>query len=167
MRDRKFIYLTAAVTMLIFIGFALKAIAQEMPEIRFNGWGIRAGLSSDPDQVYGGVHLDLGELIEDVRFRPTVEIGFGDDQTVLQVLAEVHQVFSDFRVCKPYFGGGLGLTYISYDDHREDDSDTEGSLNLIGGIETELGQEMKLFFELKVGLANEDPEIKFGVGLSW
>ena len=79
----------------------------------------------------------------------------------------MHQVFSDFRVCKPYLGGGLGLTYISYDDHRENDSDTEGSVNLIGGIETELGQEMKLFFELKVGLANEDPEIKFGVGLSW
>jgi len=26
---------------------------------------------------------------------------------------------------------------------------------------------MRLFFELKVGLAHDDPDIKFGVGLSW
>ena len=168
MSDKKFIYLTVVITMLILVGFATKAMAQGTSEIRFKGWGIRAGLSSDPDQVYGGVHLDLGELIEDVRFRPTVEFGLGDDQKVLQVLAEVHQVFSKFRVCKPYLGAGLGLTYINYDDdHLGDDSVTEGSVVLIGGIETELSQAVKLFFEFKVGLANEDPEMKFGVGLSW
>lgn len=168
MSGKKFIYLTVVITMLILAGLATKALAQGSSEIGFSGWGVRAGLSSDPDQVYGGVHFDLGELIEDVRFRPTVELGFGDDQTVVQVLAEVHQVFSQFRVCKPYFGGGLGLTYINYDDdHRGDDSDTEASVNVIGGIDTELSQGMKLFFEFKVGLANKDPDIKFGVGLSW
>jgi opacity protein-like surface antigen len=130
--------------------------------------GIRAGLSSDPDQVYGGVHFNLGELTKDVRFRPSVEVGFGDDQTVVQMLAEVHYVFSKFQTWKPYLGGGLGLTYVNYDDgHRGDGSDTEGSLNAIGGIETELKQGMKLFFEFKLGLAHQDPDIKFGIGLSW
>ena len=38
----------------------------------------------------GGVHFNLGELTKDVRFRPTVEVGFGDDQTLVQMLAEVH-----------------------------------------------------------------------------
>jgi opacity protein-like surface antigen len=168
MSDKKFMYLTVVIIMLILAGFATKAMAQEMSEVRFHGWGIRAGLSSDPDQVYGGVHFNLGEFTKDVRFRPTVELGFGDDQTVLQMLAEAHYVFSKFRVWKPYLGGGLGLTYVNYDDdHPGDDSDTEGSLNLIGGIETELNQGMKLFFEFKLGLAHEDPDIKFGVGLSW
>jgi len=166
MSDRKFAYLTIAI-ILILAGFAPKAMAQETPEIRFDGWGIRAGLSSDPDQVYGGVHFNLGEFTKDVRFRPTVEVGFGDDRTVVQMVAEVHYVFSKFQAWKPYAGGGLGLTYVNYDDgHPGNGSDTGGSLNAIGGVET-LVQGMRLFFELKVGLAHDDPDIKFGVGLSW
>ena len=168
MSNKKFIYLTVAIIMLILAGFAPKAMAQETPEIRFDGWGIRAGLSSDPDQVYGGVHFNLGQLTKDVRFRPSVEVGFGDDQTVVQMLAEVHYVFPKFQVWKPYLGGGLGLTYVNYDDgHHGDGSDIEGSLNAIGGIETDLKQGMKLFFEFKLGLAHQDPDIKFGIGISW
>ncbi|MGA1840398.1 MAG: hypothetical protein ACMUIU_07210 [bacterium] len=168
MSSKRCIYLSIVIIMFILAGFATKAIAQGMSGIRWKGWGVRAGLSSDPDQVYGGVHFNLGEFAKDVRFRPTMEIGFGDDQTLLQILAEVHYVFSKFRVWKPYLGGGLGLTYINYDDeHPKDDSDTEISLNPIAGIETMLNQGMKLFFELKLGLADEDPDLKFGVGLSW
>jgi hypothetical protein len=43
----------------------------------------------------------------------------------------------------------------------------EASLSAIGGVETDLKQGMKLFFEFKVGLASDDPDVKFGVGLSW
>jgi hypothetical protein len=32
---------------------------------------------------------------------------------------------------------------------------------------TDLKQGLKLFFELKVGLASDDPDVKLGVGLSW
>ncbi|MGA1864883.1 MAG: hypothetical protein ACMUHX_07465 [bacterium] len=168
MRGKKCIYMTVVIIMFILAGFATKAMAQGMSGIRWEGWGVRAGLSSDPDQVYAGVHFNLGEFVKDVRFRPTMELGFGDDQTVLQVLAEVHYVFSKFRVWTPYLGGGLGLTYINYDDdHPKDDSDTDISLNPIGGIETTLKQGMKLFFELKSGLPDKDPDIKLGVGLSW
>ena len=65
MSNKKFIYLTAAIIMIILAGFAPKAMAQETSEIHFDGWGIRAGLSSDPDQVYGGVHFNLGQLTKD------------------------------------------------------------------------------------------------------
>jgi len=167
MSNKKFIYLTVII-MLISAGFATKAMAQEVSEIRFDGWGIRLGLSSDPDQVYGGIHFNLGEFAKDIRFRPTVELGFGDDQTVLQMLTEVHYVFSELRAWKPYLGGGLGLTYVNfYGDHSGDTSDTEASLNVIGGVETELNQGKKFFFEFKLGLSHDDPDIKFGVGLSW
>jgi opacity protein-like surface antigen len=168
MSNKKIIYLAVIVTMLIFAGFTSKAMAQETSGIGFSGWGIRAGLSSDPDQVYGGVHLDLGEFTKDVRFRPTVEVGFGDDQTVVQLAGEVHYVFSKYEAWKPYVGGGLGLTYINYDDdHPQKDSDTEASLSAIGGVETELKQGTKVFFEFKLGLTHDDPDIKLGVGLSW
>jgi opacity protein-like surface antigen len=107
-------------------------------------------------------------LWKDVRFRPTVEVGFGDDQTVVQLAAEVHYVFSKYWSLKPYAGGGLGLTYINCDDdHPQKDSDTEASLSAIGGVETELKQGTKVFFEFKLGLTHDDPDIKLGVGLSW
>ena len=96
-----------------------------------------------------------------------MEVGFGDDRTLIQMLAEVHYVFPQFQALKPYAGAGLGLTYVNYDDdYPGNGSDTGGSLNAIGGVET-LVQGMRLFFELKVGLAHDDPDIKFGVGLSW
>lgn len=168
MSREKYTYLIVVFIIFILAGFAAKVVAQGMSGIRWNGWGVRAGLSSDPDQVYGGVHFNLGEFAKDVRFRPTMEIGFGDDLTVLQMLAEVHYIFSNVRVWKPYLGGGLGLTYVNYDkDHPGDDSETKVSLNPIGGIETILNQGAKLFFELKLGLTDEDPDIKFGVGLNW
>ena len=97
-----------------------------------------------------------------------MELGLGDDLVLIQMLAEAHYVFSNVQVWKPYFGGGLGLTYVNYDkDHPGDDSETKVYLNPIGGIETMVNQGMKFFFELKLGLTNEDPDIKFGVGLSW
>jgi hypothetical protein len=97
-----------------------------------------------------------------------MELGFGDDQTLLQVLGEVQYVFSGFPTLIPYLGGGLGLTYVNYDDdHPRDGSDTEGSLCAIGGIETELYPGTNLFFEFKVGMTNDDPDIKLGIGLSW
>jgi hypothetical protein len=168
MRTKRLIYPTVAVIMLILAGFAPKAMAQETLEIPSYGWGIRAGLSSDPDQVYGGVHFDLGELTRDVRFRPTVEVGFGDDRKLVQMLAELHYLFSMFQTWEPYLGGGLGLTYVDYDTgHRKDGSNIGGSLNAIAGMETEITKRTKLFFEFKLGLAHEDPDIKFGVGLSW
>jgi len=168
MSNKKCIYLTVVITMLIVAGLTTQALAQGVSEIGFHGWGVRAGLSSDPDQVYGGVHFNLGEFTQDVRFRPSVEVGFGDDRTLVQMLAEVHYVFSKFQAWKPYLGGGLGLTYVNYDgDHPGDGSDIGGSVNAIGGVETELKQGMKLFFEFKLGLAHDDPDIKFGVGLSW
>jgi opacity protein-like surface antigen len=143
------------------------ALAQGTQGIRFDGWGVRFGLSADPDQVYGGVHFNLGEFATNVRFRPTVEVGFGDDVILLQALAEVHYVFNQVQVWKPYVGGGLGLAYADVDDDDndfDDDSDTELSLAGIGGVETKLRSGNGFMLELKVGFEDNDPDVKFGVG---
>ena len=145
---------------------------QSASGIRWEGWGVRAGLSANPDQVYGGVHFNLGEFAKNVRFRPTVEVGFGDDRTTFQALAEAHYIFSKVQVWKPYVGGGLGMTYVTRDDdccgnHHEEGSDTEFALMGIGGMETKLKSGNAFFMELKVGLGDEDPDVKFGVGWSF
>ena len=156
------------IILFFLVGFAQRGFAQGLSGVHWDGWGVRAGLSSDPDQLYGGVHFNLGEFAKDVRFRPSMELGFGDDLVLVQMLAEIHYVFSNVQVWKPYLGGGLGLTYVNYDnDHPGDASETKFSLNPIAGIETMTNQGMKFFAELKLGLADEDPDIKFGLGLSW
>ncbi|MBN1848759.1 MAG: hypothetical protein JW932_09255 [Deltaproteobacteria bacterium] len=163
-------YFGSKVCILIFVFavFSTDTEAQGLEGIAYTGWGVRAGVSSDPDQGYAGLHFNLGEFAKDVRFRPSLELGMGDDQTIIQMMGEVHYVFSKVQVWKPYIGGGLGLTYIDYDDHhyRRDD-DTEMTFTPIGGIETSINEKTNLFFELKLGLAGDHPDVKFGVGISW
>jgi opacity protein-like surface antigen len=135
----------------------------------WEGWGVRVGASSDPDQVYGGFHFEMGHFAEDVRFRPTIELGVGDDVTLLQALAEVHYVFSKVQVWKPYVGGGIGLSHISLDDvpPQVDDSDTDIALMGIGGVETSLKSAARFFLELKIGFGDDDPDFKVGLGWTW
>ncbi|PYS97414.1 MAG: hypothetical protein DMF50_00895 [Acidobacteria bacterium] len=139
------------------------------PHLGWNGWGARVGLSSSPDQVYGGVHFDLGEFARNVRFRPYVEIGTGDHATTLQGIAEVTYLFSKVQVWKPYVGGGTGFTYVHIDNAPSgvDNSDTAVALMGVGGVETRLKSGTKFFAELKVGLGDDDADYKIGVGWSW
>jgi hypothetical protein len=137
--------------------------------IGWEGWGVRVGASSDPDQVYGGVHFELGHFAKDVRFRPSLEVGLGDDATLWQALAEVHYVFSKVQVWKPYVGGGAGWTWINLDNVPQgaDDSDSDLALVGVGGVQTKTKSGTLLFFEGKIGFGDADPDLKLGVGWGW
>ena len=37
----------------------------------------------DPDQFYFGGHVERSPLIDRLHFRPNVEVGFGDDLTLI------------------------------------------------------------------------------------
>jgi hypothetical protein len=143
---------------------ATPALAQGTAQVGYRGWGVRAGLSSNPDQVYAGVHWDLGEFARNVRFRPNIEVGFGDHVTLLQANAEVHYVFSKVQVWKPYVGGSAGFVYA---DPDEGDNKTDLSVMGVGGVETKLKSATSFFIEAKVGLTNDDPDLKVGVGWTW
>lgn len=140
------------------------AMAQGTAKIEYRGWGARVGVSSEPDQVYAGAHWDLGEFARNVRFRPNLEIGFGDDVKLLQVNGEVHYVFSKVQVWKPYVGGSVGFVYADPDGA---DSETDFGAMGVGGIETKLQSATAFFIEAKVGLTNNDPDFKVGVGWTW
>ncbi len=145
-----------------------KSGSSGMSGIGWQGWGLRVGGSANPDQIYGGVHFNLGYFAKDVRFRPTVEIGFGDHETLVQALAEVHYVFSKVQVWKPYVGGGLGLNYVDWKDNDDHSgSDTEVSFAGMGGVETKLHSGNTFMLEGKVGFGDHDPDFKFGVGWSF
>lgn len=122
------------------------------------GVGVRAGASVDPDQFYVGGHYETGALVEQLHFRPNVEVGFGDDLTALGFNLEfVYKIPID-GPWSLYAGGGPALNIYSFDGNSE----TDGGVNFLFGAETSNG----LMFEVKVG-AIDSPELKFGVGFTW
>jgi hypothetical protein len=118
--------------------------------------GIRAGVSGDPDQFYFGGHIETRPLIERLTFRPNVEIGLGDDLTLIAANIEFAYWFPIRN--KPwsvYVGGGPALLI----GNRNDDTDVGGGFNILVGLQHRQG----LFTEFKVGF-NDSPDVKFAVG---
>src|ERR1051325_1451364 len=68
--------------------------------------GVRGGLSVDPDQVYVGGHIQTTPLIDQVRFRPNIEVGFGDDVTLTAFNFEFVYGFPSKGPWHVYAGGG-------------------------------------------------------------
>lgn len=167
----------APILLALFLTLAGPALAQTSkpaaaaPGIRYEGWGVRVGGSSNPDQIYGGFHWDLGEFAKNVRFRPLFEFGIGDHKTLLQGLAEVTYIFSKIQVWKPYVGGDIGFTYVDTDRDvlppGADHTDSDVALMGVGGIETRLKSGVRFFLEGKVGFGSDDPDLKLAAGWTW
>lgn len=121
--------------------------------------GIRGGISIDPDQFYFGGHLETSALVNRVHFRPNVEVGIGDDLTLIAANMEFVYKFSNSRPWNLYAGGGPALNIFMVDDV---DSETEAGFNALVGLESSKG----LFFEFKLGMV-DSPDFKFGVGYTW
>jgi len=121
--------------------------------------GIRGGISVDPDQFYFGGHLETSPLIDRLHFRPNVEVGVGDDLTLIAANMEFVYKFSTRRDWNLYAGAGPALNIYMVDDR---DSETEAGVNVLVGVEQSKG----LFFEFKLGLI-DSPDFKFGVGYTW
>ena len=139
----------------VFAALALVALPSTAAA---QGVGVRAGASVDPDQFYIGGHYETRPLVEQLHFRPNLEVGFGDDLTAVGVNLEfVYKIPID-GPWSLYAGGGPALNIYSFDD----ESETDGGLNVLFGAETSNG----LFFEVKVG-AIDSPDLKFGVGFTW
>jgi hypothetical protein len=148
--------ITQVVWLLAFVaGFGAFAVA---PAAAQTSAGIRAGLSVDPDQFYFGGHVETPPLVDRLRFKPNVEIGIGNDITVVALNIEFAYVFPSRRAWNVYTGGGPALVIM---DTRED-TDSGGGFNLLVGAEHQSG----LFTEIKVGFV-DSPDFKIGVGYSF
>lgn len=147
---------TFPATFLAIGALAGPAAAQD---IAFREWGIRAGAADDPDQVLVGVHANFGELIPDLRFQPSLEVGFGDDH---QTLIATIPAFFRFPVdgLTLYGGGGLALG-VDRDD-VVDETEFVISPALAGGLEWPAATG-DLFVELGL-LTGDLPNVKLMVG---
>ncbi len=118
--------------------------------------GVRAGISSSPDQFYVGVHDELGPVATRLWFRPNLELGVGDGVTTTAVNFEfVYKFDAVSHEWRPYAGGGPALNLY----RAGGDTSARSGFNVLLGIQHAGG----FFTEFKAGFA-DSPEVKFGVG---
>jgi hypothetical protein len=131
-----------------FLLFATPANAQT--------FGVRAGASGNPDQFFFGGHYETKPLMKNLTFRPNVEVGLGDDVTLVAFNIEfAYWIDLNNKPWKVYLGGGPAAILSDSDDN----TDFNGGFNLLVGAQHRGG----LFVEFKVGLI-DSPEVKFAVG---
>ena len=131
------------------------------------GIGVRAGVSGDPDQFYFGAHYDTGPIFDRLSFRPNLEVGLGDNQTLVAGNFEFVYWWPIHRhPWSIYAGGGPAVNIFRWDDdhpnHDNGSTDVKPGFNILFGAAHKQG----LFVELKLGLL-DSPEVKFGVGYAW
>jgi len=128
------------------------------------GAGVRVGLSIDPDQFYFGGHLEKGPIVENLWFRPNLEIGVGSNRTLIGLNIEfVYWIPLQSSQWDFYAGAGPAINiFIFHDGPPGRDNDVEAGFNMLLGLAHRDG----FFTELKIG-ALDSPDLKFGVGYSW
>jgi hypothetical protein len=121
---------------------------------------VRVGVSGSPDQFYFGLHYETEPLVEQVHFRPNLEVGVGNDQTLVALNFEFIGKFPIKR--EPwtvYIGAGPALVIDRVSNNAVNNTNTGGGFNILLGAEHSRG----LFTELKVGMI-DSPSVKFAVG---
>jgi hypothetical protein len=118
------------------------------------GTGARAGFRLDPNQLVLGGHLDLGDIVTNLRAMPNATIGFGDDATIVSIDPEVHYCFRDNPISPGtwfYAGGGLDFLFWNPDDAGEKSVNRVGA-SLTGGISHSLSDSQSLMAEIRIVL---------------
>ena len=129
--------------------------------VGYQGWGIRAGLGSNPDQALVGAHWDLGEITRQLRLQPNVELGLGDDVVTIFGEGPVHYLFRTQSKLTPYVGGGVVIGLARYDRANNTDTSVEGGLRIIGGLQWSLGNGKPFAVEANIGFGDiHDVQVK-------
>ena len=126
--------------------------------------GIRGGLSSGPDQFLIGAHIQTPPVGKDVYIVPSAEAGFGDDAFTLSFNGDLEYRFGSQESARPYVGGGLSYFYVDPDNGE---SDSDFGLSVLGGVIFERKSGRPIFLEAKLGLADEVPDFKMIVGVTF
>ncbi len=128
-----------------------------------SGIGLRAGVTGDPTQFHLGVHYVSEPLLEELRFRPNLELGFGNHVTTVAANFEfAYNIKIPKRDFSVYIGAGPALVVSRFSDNAAQDTHTGGGFNVLLGLEHEEG----LFGEIKVG-ALDSPSFKFTIGYTF
>jgi len=146
-----------ALTLLVAVA-CLLAITEPVgaQDLGIKSWGLRGGLSINPDQGTGGVFANAGHFSRRVRFQPSFDLGFGNGVRLLALNLDAFYIFSP-HPWRPYAGGGLGINFIDVTEGVGEGTglDVEAALHIVGGIE---------WGDLRAGFRRYLVEARLGVG---
>jgi hypothetical protein len=120
------------------------------------GIGFQGGGTVDPEQVFVGTHFETPELFQNLRFRPSIDGGFGGDFTLAALNIEfLYYIDMGRSGWALYQGGGPAVVFL----RRNDDVSTHAGSFVTFGFAHESG----FFTDFKLG-GGTAPTLKFAVG---
>ncbi|MBI3263000.1 MAG: hypothetical protein HYZ58_07595 [Acidobacteria bacterium] len=144
---------------MVALAFASLLLAGVAPAAAQVAPGVQAGISNDPDQFFAGAHVETRPLVDQLRFRPGVDFGFGDHATLVAGnLDFVYRLPFPQSSWALQVGGGPAVNFFKFDRH----SDVEAGFNLLLGVRHREG----FFTELRVGMM-DSPDLKFAIGYTF
>jgi hypothetical protein len=100
----------------------------------FATYGPHFGFSTSPDQFVVGGQLQWGDIAPSLDFVPSLDLGFGDNETIISINGDFHYRLDTGTKWQPYLGGGVGVHFVSIDNAGPgiDDSRTDSGGHFIG-----------------------------------
>lgn len=128
--------------------------------------GLRAGYTSweSIHQFHFGGHAKLGDLFPNVALVPGLEVGMGDDVTVVTANGDLVYRVTELSQAPwgPYAGGSLSFNFIDSDAG----SDSDLGLSAVGGTTYALDNGNEVFVELRLGIM-DSPGLKITAGYTF
>ncbi len=144
----------------ILLLLAVPAGADETRSFDITGWGPRFGVSIGPNQVVGGAHVDMGDVLPHTTLLlPVVEFSSGDLEWRISVAGDLFYRFqSEWGSWGPYVGGELAFAtgqrdrIVDGELVRRDEDFSDIGLAGIFGIQRPVGVGRRFGVEIKVGV---------------
>ena len=116
------------------------------------GFGLRAGMGLNPDQFVVGAQFSMGKPIGIFRFVPSVDVGFGNNQTVFNFNADflVRLIIRDAPL---ELYGGAGPTLVFWDS-RGGSSAWDVAVSLVLGTQVKLSRSFASNLEARIGIGD-------------
>ena len=97
-------------------------------------WLVRVGAGDDPGQLLVGFQYEAGS-IQQVRFRPDILLGVGDNEEILEATGSLQYFFPRRDNISPFAGAGPVMALVNRDRGPQgDDTDFELDLKLTAGV---------------------------------
>ena len=129
--------------------------------------GFRMGYTSweNVHQFHFGGQAKLGDIFPNVALTPNLEMGFGDNVTVITANGDLAYRVTELAEAPwgPYVGGGLSFIYV---DYPVIGSDTNLGLSALVGTTYALDNGNEVFGELRLGVM-DSPGLKLTVGYTF
>ena len=143
--------LIAALGLLGISGAATPATAQ--PAVGFHG-----GVTVDPEQVFGGVFFQTGDIGRGLRLRPGIDGGTGDGLRIANITVDLVYGYPLGANGWTFLAGGGPAVVITRFEGIEDRDTAVGFHSIVG-----FGHDSGFFTEVRLG-SGRTQQLSFGVG---